>query len=151
MREENLIIWIEHYNQVQKPRNSLSDWLTFGHELIFDPHVNWNKNMVCRCHDTQNEVLEEYKWIYGLSYILCYNYWNFLVTILQLLLSNEDCLFHDFRSTLKLFQYQCLWWWKQKKIDNGTETLMVKNAYVVCLLNPPSHQVLWHTAFKKFQ
>ena len=35
MREENIIIWIEHYNQVQKPRNSLSDWLTYWHDLIF--------------------------------------------------------------------------------------------------------------------
>ena len=54
------------------------------------------------CHDTQNEVLEEHKWIYGISYILCYNYWNLVVTIQQLLLSNEDCLCHDFRSALKL-------------------------------------------------
>ena len=102
MREENEIIWIEYYNQVQKPRNSLSDWLTFGHELIFDPHVNWNKNIVCWCHDTQNEAPEEHKWIYGLSYILYYNYWNLVVTILQLLLLKEDCLCHDFRSALKL-------------------------------------------------
>ena len=54
------------------------------------------------CHDTQNEVLEEHKWIYEISYILCYNYWNLVVTIQQLLLSNEDCLCHDFRSALKL-------------------------------------------------
>ena len=56
----------------------------------------------CWCHDTQNEAPEEHKWIYGLSYILYYNYWNLVVTILQLLLLKEDCLCHDFRSALKL-------------------------------------------------
>ena len=94
MREENVIIWIEHYNQVQKPRNSLSDWLTFWHDLIF-----WS---TCKLEQEHSEAPEEHKWIYGLSYILYYNYWNLVVTILQLLLLKEDCLCHDFRSALKL-------------------------------------------------
>ena len=56
MREENVIIWIEHYNQVQKPRNSLLRLVDFWawldlwsackleqeHGMLMPWHLKWS-------------------------------------------------------------------------------------------------------------
>lgn len=51
--------------------NLFSDWLAFGYNLVFEPHVNGNQHIVCCSQGTQQKTQHEYKWIYRFGYILC--------------------------------------------------------------------------------
>lgn len=50
---------------------ALSQRFAFRNNLVFNPHVNRNQNIVCCCHCPQKEPQHKDKWIYRFCHILC--------------------------------------------------------------------------------
>lgn len=95
----------------------LLDWLTFGNNLIFQPHVNRNQHKPCRCQGTQNEAQCKHKRINGLFNI--FFLWTKLQKIVETKVNQHNFQIQgnnnvNFFKTIHIFNKtlnpMTLWW-----------------------------------------